>query len=47
MAWVALLNAGSKFEEEKNVDSALAMFRQAGVIYPGSPIASTTGRPRS
>lgn len=37
MAWGALLNAGSKFEQEKNSDSALAMFRQAGVIYPGSP----------
>ena len=37
-AWVALINAGSKFEEEKNVDSAFAMYRQANSIYRGSPI---------
>jgi tetratricopeptide (TPR) repeat protein len=38
-AWAALVKAGSKFEEEKNVDSALALYRQAGAIYRGSPIA--------
>ncbi|MEP6688932.1 MAG: tetratricopeptide repeat protein [Gemmatimonadales bacterium] len=38
-AWVALVKAGSKFEEDKNADSALAMYRQAGAIYRGSPIA--------
>ena len=37
-AWVALINAGSKFEEDKNVDSAFAMYRQANSIYRGSPI---------
>ena len=29
-AWVALLKAGAKFEEDKNADSALVMYRQAG-----------------
>jgi Flp pilus assembly protein TadD len=38
-AWVALVKAGSKFEEDQNPDSALAMYRQAGAIYRGSPIA--------
>jgi tetratricopeptide (TPR) repeat protein len=37
-AWVALINAGSKFEEDKNVDSAFALYRQANSIYRGSPI---------
>jgi tetratricopeptide (TPR) repeat protein len=37
-AWVALVKAGSKFEEEKNADSALALYRQAATIYHGSPI---------
>jgi tetratricopeptide (TPR) repeat protein len=37
-AWVALLNAGSKFEEDKNTDSAFALYRQANSIYRGSPI---------
>jgi tetratricopeptide (TPR) repeat protein len=37
-AWVALVKAGSKFEEDKNVDSALVLYRQAGAIYRGSPI---------
>ena len=35
--WAALVNAGGKFEQEKNSDSALALFRQAGTIYHGSP----------
>ena len=38
-AWVALVRAGTKFEEDKNPDSALVMYRQAGAIYRGSPIA--------
>ncbi len=37
-AWVALVKAGSKFEEDKNPDSALVLYRQAGAIYRGSPI---------
>jgi tetratricopeptide (TPR) repeat protein len=37
-AWVALINAGSKFEEDKNVDSAFALYRQANSIYRGSAI---------
>ncbi len=37
-AWVALIKAGSKFEDEKNVDSALALYREAGTIYQGSPV---------
>jgi tetratricopeptide (TPR) repeat protein len=37
-AWYALLKAGGKFEEEKNTDSAVVLYRQAGSIYRGSPI---------
>ncbi|HET8835707.1 MAG TPA: tetratricopeptide repeat protein [Gemmatimonadales bacterium] len=37
-AWVALINAGSKFEEDKNTDSAFALYRQANSIYRQSPI---------
>jgi tetratricopeptide (TPR) repeat protein len=37
-AWVALVKAGSKFEEDQNPDSALALYRQAGAIYRDSPI---------
>ena len=37
-AWAALINAGSKFEEDKNVDSAFAMYRQANSIYRQSAI---------
>jgi tetratricopeptide (TPR) repeat protein len=33
------VRAGTKFEEDKNPDSALVMYRQAGAIYRGSPIA--------
>lgn len=39
-AWVSLVKAGSKFEEEKNADSALVMYRQAAVVYHGSPITN-------
>ena len=38
MAWYSLLKAGGKFEEEKNTDSALVLYRQAGSIFRGSPI---------
>ena len=37
-AWVSLIKAGSKFEDEKNADSALALYREAGTIYQGSPV---------
>jgi tetratricopeptide (TPR) repeat protein len=37
IAFAAVFNAGSKFEEQKNADSAMALFRQAGTIYRGSP----------
>ena len=39
-AWVSLMKAGSKFEEEKSTDSALVMYRQAAVVYHGSPITN-------
>jgi hypothetical protein len=35
---VALVKAGNKFEEDKNADSALVLYRQANVAYRGSPI---------
>jgi tetratricopeptide (TPR) repeat protein len=38
-AWVALIKGGTGFEEQKNPDSALVMYRQAGVMYRKSPIA--------
>ena len=41
-AWVALVKAGTKFEEDKNADSALAMYKQAGAIYRGSPLPDYT-----
>ena len=37
-AWVALVKAASKFEEDQNPDSALVLYRQAGAIYHTSPI---------
>jgi tetratricopeptide (TPR) repeat protein len=37
-AWVFLINAGTKFENEKNADSALALYRQAAVVYHASPV---------
>jgi tetratricopeptide (TPR) repeat protein len=37
-AWYALVKAGGDFEEKKNTDSALALYREAGSIYRGSPI---------
>ncbi|MGH7535119.1 MAG: tetratricopeptide repeat protein, partial [Gemmatimonadales bacterium] len=38
-AWVALVKAGSTFEEQKNPDSAQVLYRQATIIYRGSPVA--------
>jgi tetratricopeptide (TPR) repeat protein len=37
-AWVALIKGGNDFEEKKNADSALALYRQAGFIFRKSPI---------
>jgi tetratricopeptide (TPR) repeat protein len=37
--WVALIKGGNGFEEQKNLDSALVLYRQAGVLYRRSPIA--------
>lgn len=37
-AWVALIKGGNGFEEQKNLDSALALYNQAGVIFRKSPI---------
>jgi tetratricopeptide (TPR) repeat protein len=37
-AWVALIKGGNGFEEQKNLDSALALYHQAGVIFRKSPI---------
>jgi tetratricopeptide (TPR) repeat protein len=37
-AWVALIKGGNGFEERKNLDSALVLYRQAGVIFRKSPI---------
>ena len=38
-AWVALIKGGNGFEEQKNLDSALVLYRQATVTYRKSPIA--------
>ncbi len=38
-AWVALIQGGNKFEEQKNTDSALALYRHATTIYRQSPVA--------
>jgi tetratricopeptide (TPR) repeat protein len=37
-AWVALIKGGNGFEEQKNLDSALVLYRQAGMIFRKSPI---------
>ncbi|HEY7612106.1 MAG TPA: tetratricopeptide repeat protein [Gemmatimonadales bacterium] len=37
-AWVALIKGGNGFEEQKNLDSALVLYRQAGTIFRKSPI---------
>jgi tetratricopeptide (TPR) repeat protein len=36
--WVALIKGGNGFEEQKNLDSAVVLYRQAGVMYRKSPI---------
>jgi tetratricopeptide (TPR) repeat protein len=38
-AWVALIKAGTSFEEQKNPDSALVLYRQATTMYQRSPVA--------
>ncbi len=37
-AWVALIKGGNGFEEQKNLDSALALYNQAGIIFRKSPV---------
>jgi tetratricopeptide (TPR) repeat protein len=37
-AWVALIKGGNGFEEQKNLDSALTLYHQAGAIFKKSPI---------
>lgn len=37
-AWVALIKGGNGFEEQKNLDSALVLYNQAGTIFRKSPI---------
>jgi tetratricopeptide (TPR) repeat protein len=37
-AWVALIKGGNTFEEQKNLDSALVLYRQAGMIFHTSAI---------
>jgi tetratricopeptide (TPR) repeat protein len=37
-AWVALIKGGNTFEEQKNLDSALVLYRQAGMILHKSAI---------
>lgn len=39
--WVQLLNAGIGFVKAENTDSAIALFRQANLIYTGEPNAFT------
>ena len=36
--WVALIKGGNTFEEQKNLDSALVLYRQAGMIFHTSAI---------
>jgi len=37
-AWALLMQAGNKFEEDKQLDSALASYREAESIYHASPV---------
>jgi tetratricopeptide (TPR) repeat protein len=39
MGWVPLVNAGTDFIKAQNSDSALALFRQANIIYRDKPLA--------
>jgi tetratricopeptide (TPR) repeat protein len=43
IAWVPLVNAGIGFAKEKNNDSALALFRQANIVYRDKPSAFLNG----
>jgi tetratricopeptide (TPR) repeat protein len=36
--WAALMRAGNDFEEKKNLDSAMVMYRQAALLNPSSPV---------
>jgi tetratricopeptide (TPR) repeat protein len=37
--WAALMRAGNNFEEQKNADSALVLYRQAAQVHPRSPLS--------
>src|SRR5688572_15946717 len=37
--WAALMRAGNNFEEQKNPDSALVMYREASALLPSSPLS--------
>ena len=37
--WAALMRAGNNFEEQKNLDSALVMYRQAAFLDSRSPVS--------
>jgi tetratricopeptide (TPR) repeat protein len=37
--WAALMRAGNTFEEQKNPDSALVMYRLAAQVFPRSPLS--------
>jgi tetratricopeptide (TPR) repeat protein len=39
VGWVPLVNAGIEFAKAENNDSALALFRQANIIYRDKPVA--------
>jgi tetratricopeptide (TPR) repeat protein len=41
--WVPLVNAGIDFTQAQNSDSALALFRQANIIYRDKPLAYLNG----
>lgn len=41
--WVPLVNAGIEFTRAQNRDSALAVFRQANIIYRDKPLAYLNG----
>ncbi len=37
--WAALMRAGNNFEEQKNADSALVMYREAALLNPTQPLS--------
>lgn len=43
IAWVPLVNAGINFAKEQKNDSALALFRQANIVYRDKPAAYLNG----